>query len=215
MPSVGETIAVALDTRSDVWMKYRNNQGKESARRVTPLEWKGSDSFLALCLESQQELTFSVRNILECSWVPNSSQEPPLQLEADQLPAPTLRHLPSVPQRKVELVPMPGADAAGTFSEVKDGQQWSRSARYYRACLVVENRQQYVIDRKAFFPLPRPAPQIRIASCKATVCSSFRASTSTSRHRWPDSFDQMITTARSSFVWDFHCSCWTEAELHR
>ena len=152
MPSVGETIAVALDTRSDVWMKYRNNQGKESARRVTPLEWKGSDSFLALCLESQQQLTFSVRNILECSLVADSSQEPPLQLEADQLPTPTLRQFPSVPQRKAEPAPISGIDAAEPFSEVKDGRQWSRLARYYRACLVVENRQQYVIDRNALFP---------------------------------------------------------------
>ena len=121
MPSVGEIIAAALDTRSDVWMKYRNNQGKESARRVTPLEWKGSDRFLAVCLETQKQLTFSVRNILECSLVSDSRLEQPLRVESTNSLLPHFANFLRSRNARPNLVPISGDQCDGDFQR---GQRW-------------------------------------------------------------------------------------------
>ena len=76
--------------------------------------------------------------------------------ERSRIPSPeppqaaTFRATPSGTRRRPTAI-----SAAGSlFTQVAEADQWTRLVKYYRECLVVENRQQYVVKKSDLHPLP-------------------------------------------------------------
>lgn len=146
MATAREIINQAMQSGSLVWIKYRDYNGKVTTREINPLEW---DRHLvrSFCFLRYAERHFNVFNILDCRLVEGLSEAAAL-LQEERKPPPRPTQMPVIRPRQ-QPPRSPQTRRLKPFSQCKDADQWTRLVSYYRECLQIENRQQFIVDRHA------------------------------------------------------------------
>jgi hypothetical protein len=154
-----DSINLAISTKSNVWIKYRDYHGNVTEREITPLRWTRSDRFQAFCHLRQDERYFRIERIIQFQVLgsPNGSTAllPRQAREKNDVESETPLH-PAV--RKVarkQTSKDTRKVSKQQFTRVETRDQWSRLVKYYTKCLLLENRQQYIIENESafrFFP---------------------------------------------------------------
>ncbi|MCB0002067.1 MAG: DUF2075 domain-containing protein [Anaerolineae bacterium] len=139
-------IEQAMKSSTPVWMRYRSSSGSIREHIIVPKIWESQWRFVASSDLSNSDLRFNVNSVIECE---------PIEPDSIEDRASETKHASASVVSARKLLGTVGNQSATTdgkavvkpFSQVHDGEEWARLVRYYRQCLIVENRQQYIVKQ--------------------------------------------------------------------
>jgi len=145
-------ITQAIQTKSQLWLRYRNKRGEIKAHTIIPLRWKNRGFFIVVYPNRpENELTFHINGVLECHIV--DDEEFGLEKGTTDTFASNAAAV-AVPLAKRRISKQEAQPVWEPFSQVTHPDEWSRLVEYYRQCLIVENRQHYIVEGDQLFSLP-------------------------------------------------------------